>query len=127
MKKSPELSVIGPAPRPDPLAPPTDLGAAGAKLWNDLHRDFEITDASGLAQLHQICGAADKVAEYSATIERDGAVQRSKAGIKEHPLLRHVLAGRSFIVRALNKLGFDVIEPRSGPGRPNGDYRGEGR
>ena len=95
MKNSPELTLIGPPPQPDPLAPPTDLGAAGTKLWNDLHRDFEIVDASGLAQLHQICGAADKVAEYSAIIERDGAVQRSKAGIEVHPsLIRDVLAGQ---------------------------------
>jgi hypothetical protein len=127
MKKPPELTVVGPAPRPDPLAPPDGLGEAGARLWNNLHHDFEITDASGLAMLHQICCTVDKVAEYSAAIERDGAVLRTKTGLRDHPLIRHVLTGRSFIVRSLHKLGLDIIAPRSEVGRPSSDYRGEHR
>jgi ribosomal protein L13E len=86
-----------------------------------------IDEASGLEMLRQICCTADKVAEYSETIERDGPILRTKAGVKEHPLIRHVQTGRSFIVRSLHKLGLDIIEPRSGAGRPNGDYRGERR
>ena len=31
------------------------LGQAGAKLWRDIHSDFEITGAGGLAMLSQIC------------------------------------------------------------------------
>jgi hypothetical protein len=124
MKKSPELNVIGAAPRPDPLQPPPELGEHGTALWNRLHHDFEITDASGLEMLVQICCTADRVAEYSAAIERDGAVLRVKGGgLRDHPLIRHVQTGRSFIVRSLHKLGLDVVEPRSGPGRPAGDYR----
>ena len=42
--------------------------------------------------LHQICAAADRVAECTATIARDGSVIRTKAGLKDHPLLRHELA-----------------------------------
>ena len=128
MKKSPELSIVGPASGRDPLAPPPELAEAGTRLWNDLHRDYEITDASGLAMLHQICCTVDKVAEYSAAIERDGAVLRVKGGaLRDHPLIRHVLNGRSFVIRSLHKLGLDIVTPRSGPGRPNGDFRGERR
>jgi hypothetical protein len=127
MKKPPELTVIGAEARPDPLTPPDDLASAGSQLWRDLHRDFEITDASGLAMLHQICCTVDKVTEYSATIERDGAMLRTKSGVKDHPLIRHVLSGRSFIVRSLHKLGLDIIAPRAEAGRPTGDYRGERR
>jgi hypothetical protein len=127
MKNAPELTVIGPASGRNPLPPPEGLGAAGSKLWSDLHRDYVIDEASGLEMLRQICCTADKVAEYSDTVDRDGAILRTKAGVKEHPLIRHVQTGRSFIVRSLHKLGLDIIEPRAGAGRPNGEYRGERR
>ena len=32
--------------------------------------------------LHQICAAADRVAEYAATIARDGPTIRTKAGLR---------------------------------------------
>jgi hypothetical protein len=129
MKKSPELTVIGTGSGRDPREPPAGLGEAGSKLWNDLHRDYEIIDASGLEMLRQICCTVDRVAEYSATIERDGPMLKTRAGVKDHPLIRHVQTGRSFIVRSLHKLGLDIIEPRSELGRPSGggDYRGERR
>lgn len=127
MKKPSELTVIGSGSDRDPLAPPDGLGEAGSQLWRDLHRDYVIDDASGLAQLHQICCTVDKVAEYSAAIERDGPVLRTKVEVKDHPLIRHVQNGRSFIVRSLHKLGLDVIAPRAEAGRPSGDYRGERR
>lgn len=128
-KKPPELTLIGAAPGPDPLAPPPELGEAGSKLWRDLHRDYVIDDASGLEMLHQIAAAADRIAEYSAAIERDGAVLRTKTGIKDHPLIRHELNARSFVVRSLHKLGLDIIASRAEAGRPSGggDYRGERR
>ncbi len=80
--------------------------------------------------LFQICSAADLASEYAATIVRDGGpAVRTKSGIKEHPLVRHELAARSFVVRSLHRLGFDVVAPRTEFGRPSGggDYRGESR
>ena len=125
MKKPPELSVVGPAPRPDPLAPPDGLREAGRKLWASVHADFVITDAAGLETMRRICETADTIADYDAEIERDGVTIRTKTGIREHPLLKHRLAGQSFITRALHRLNLDVIAPRSELGRPAGDYRGE--
>ena len=75
--------------------------------------------------LHQICAAADRVAECTATIARDGSVIRTKAGLKDHPLLRHELAAQSFIVRSLHRLGLDIEPARHEIGRPAGAYRGE--
>ncbi|MGV7219233.1 P27 family phage terminase small subunit [Bradyrhizobium sp. UFLA05-112] len=124
-KKPPILTVIDPASKPDPLAPPPGLGEAGEKLWVAIHADFAITDAGGLAMLHQICAAADRVAECTATIARDGPVIRTKAGLKDHPLLRHELAAQSFIVRSLHRLGLDIEPTRHEIGRPAGSYRGE--
>jgi hypothetical protein len=124
-KKPPTLTVIDPASKPNPLAPPSGLGEAGTKLWHYIHSDFVVTDAGGLAMLHQICAAADRVAEYAATIARDGPVVRTKAGLKDHPLLRHELAAQSFIVRSLHRLGLDIEPARHEIGRPAGAYRGE--
>ncbi len=125
-KKPPQLTVIGASPQPNPLAPPSGLGEAGRKLWRAIHADFEITDAGGLEMLAQICAAADRVAEYAAVIERDGAVVHIKGGgLKDHPLLRHEVSLRSFIVRSLHRLGLDIIPARHEIGRPAGAYRGE--
>jgi hypothetical protein len=127
MKNAPELTVIGPASGRNPIPPPEGLGEAGSKLWTDLHHDYVIDEASGLEMLRQICCTADKVAEYSDTIDRDGAILRTKAGVKEHPLIRHVQTGRSFIVRSLHKLGLDIVTPRTEVGRPASAYRGEAK
>jgi len=125
-KKPPTLSVIDSASKPNPLAPPAPLGEAGTKLWQAIHSDYVVDDAGGLAMLAQICAAADRVAECAATIARDGAVIRTKAGLKDHPLLRHELAAQSFIVRSLHRLGLDIEPARHEIGRPAGAYRGEG-
>jgi hypothetical protein len=124
-KKSPTLTVIDSSSKSNSLAPPPALGEAGAKLWHSIHADYVIDDAGGLAMLTQICAAADRVAEYAVTIARDGPTIRTKAGLKDHPLLRHELAAQSFIVRSLHRLGLDVEPTRHEIGRPAGPYRGE--
>ena len=67
--------------------------------------------------LQQICEAADRVQELAAIIARDGPVVGTKHGPKDHPLLKHELAARSFVVRSLQRLGLDV-EPVKAIGRP---------
>src|SRR6267378_1612181 len=76
-KPPPNLTVIGTEPGRNRLSPPPGLGEAGRKLWNDIHHDFFVDDAGGLEMLAQICGAADRVAEYAAAIARDGPVIRT--------------------------------------------------
>ena len=50
-------------------------------------------------------------------IAAEGRVIRGKFGSREHPLLRHQLALRSFVVRAVRALGI-ALEPVKVPGRP---------
>jgi len=119
----PTLTIVDPS-NPNPLAPPPTLAETGRELWNSLHRDFVIEDSSGLQMLFQVCSAADQAAEYSATIARDGATIRGSSGLRDHPLIKHELAARAFVVRALHKMGFDIVTPRAEAGRPTGDYRG---
>jgi hypothetical protein len=79
--------------------------------------EYDIRDSGGQHMLLQICEAADRVHEFGTIIARDGPVVRTKHGPKDHPLLRHELAARSFIVRSLARLGLDV-EPVRAIGRP---------
>jgi hypothetical protein len=125
-KKPLQLTVIGASPQPNPLAPPSGLGEAGVKLWHAIHADYVVDDAGGLAMLLQICSAADSLEAYAKQIEHDGGPTiRTKTGIREHPLLKHQLQARSFVVRSLHRLGLDIIPPRHEIGRPAGAYRGE--
>ncbi|MET4478830.1 hypothetical protein [Bradyrhizobium sp. F1.13.3] len=123
------LTVIDPASKPNPLAPPASLNEAGRKLWEAIHRDYVIEDSGGHQMLLRICEAADSLATYDQQIGRDGPTIRTAAGLKEHPLLKHQLATRSFIVRSLLRLNLDVVAPRTELGRPSGGgaYRGEDR
>src|SRR5215831_18860341 len=98
--KKPRLTIV--TSKPNPLAPPATLGQAGAKLWQRIQHEFRVDDAPGAATLEEICAAADRLAEFAETIARDGATIRTKTGgLRDHPLLKHELATRAFLTRAL--------------------------
>ena len=128
-QKPPQLTVIDAASKPNPLEPPASLGKAGVELWKSIHRDYIIEDSGGHQMLLRICEAADSLGVIDSEIERDGPTIRTASGLREHPLLKHQLATRSFIVRSLLRLNLDVVAPRSEIGRPSsgGAYRGENR
>ena len=111
MKKNPSLTLI--PTESTSLQPPATLGSAGAKLWKSITREYRVDDAGSNEMLLQICAAADRVEEYGATIARDGLTIRTKNGVRDHPLLKHELAARAFISRALHRLNLD-IEPTRG-------------
>ena len=102
------------------LAPPATLGKPGATLWRSIMSEYKIDDAGGREMLLQICTAADRADAFAAEIARDGPMIRTKHVFKEHPLLKHELAARSFIVRALHRLGLEIEPTRNSPGRPSG-------
>jgi hypothetical protein len=128
----------------EPAKPPLDLGRPGRTLWDAITSEFEINDSAGRELLSQACIAADRAEECAAEISRDGVTvdtrcgpkehpllkhelaNRSfrdgvtvdtRCGPKEHPLLKHELANRSFVIRALGKLGltFEAIKPIGRP------------
>ena len=100
--------------------PPATLGETGTTLWRSITGEYQIEDSGGLAMLEQACRAADRAKECSDIIAADGSMISTKHGPKDHPLLRHELAARSFVVRTIARLGLDVEPIRSGPGRPPG-------
>ena len=130
MSKKPELTLVPTAAAS--LAPPATLGKAGATLWTSIQSEYKVSDAGGREMLLQICTAADRADAFAAEIASDGPMIRTKHVFKEHPLLKHELAARSFIVRALHRLGLEIEPTRNSPGRPrvciasevtNGDNR----
>jgi hypothetical protein len=99
------------------MAPPPNLDKTGRNLWQAVMTEYDIRDSGGREMLIQICEAADRVQQFSAVIAHDGPVVKTRHGPKDHPLLKHELAARSFIVRSLHRLGLDV-EPIKTIGRP---------
>jgi hypothetical protein len=54
------------------VAVPATLGKTGADLWPSIQTEYRIADSGGVETLLQICSAADRAAEYAASIDRDG-------------------------------------------------------
>ncbi|TPM11524.1 hypothetical protein FJ960_01920 [Mesorhizobium sp. B2-3-11] len=106
-------------------APPRPLGEHGIALWQSVLGQYGIEDAAGVEFLTTACQALDRAEALKAQIDADGAVIRTKAGLKDHPGLKHEIAARSLCIRTLARLGLDLEPLRSGPGRPTGGgYRG---
>ncbi|MGE9007162.1 hypothetical protein ACO2JO_01165 [Leptospira interrogans] len=105
--------------------PSRTLGKHGAALWRAVVAEYGIEDAGGIEMLTQACQQLDRAESLREQIDRDGDVIRSKAGLREHPGLKHELAARSFVVRTLARLGLDVeaIKP---VGRPPARAYGNG-
>jgi hypothetical protein len=89
-------------------------------LWTDITAAYELNDRASSEALFQACCAADRAAACRVQIDQDGEVIKGKGGVRDHPLLKHELAARAFVVRTLGRLGLDLEPVRAGPGRPPG-------
>src|SRR5262245_18565271 len=112
-KSAAELAVIAPAkPVSIPVAgtssglpPPTDLGAVGKELWQQLTTEFTFEDTAQTQQLYQACCAADRASKLRQHIDRDGEMVGPPDGVRrDHPCLKQELAARAFVVRTLANL-----------------------
>jgi hypothetical protein len=106
-KTKPPLSLVS-ATTTAAIAPPRALGKAGQALWDGIMGEYVISDAAGVELLALACGAADRVAELSEAIRREGTTIRTHTGIRAHPALRDELANRAFISKQLERLGLNV-------------------
>lgn len=99
--------------------PSRKLGKHGGALWKAVMSEYQIIDSGGVEMLTAACQQLDRAENLREQIDRDGEIIRTKAGLREHPGLRHELQGRAFVTRTLARLGLDVeaIKPI---GRPPG-------
>ena len=97
--------------------PARKLGKHGGNLWRAIMSEYQIVDSGGLEMLTAACQSLDRAESLREQIDRDGEIIRTKAGLKEHPGLRHELAARAFTIRTLQRLGLDVeaIKPIGRP------------
>src|SRR6516162_1389042 len=120
MAKTPEkppLSIV--SSETTGISPPRPLGSDGKTLWDRVQREYAISDVGGVEILAQICAAEDRVEALREQINTDGAIIRTRNGLKANPLLRDETALRAFIVRTIERLGLN-IEAVKPPGRPPG-------
>jgi hypothetical protein len=100
--------------------PPGKLGAVGLSLWNDITGSYEFSDRASYETLFQACAAAERAARLRDLIDEAGEVQKTRAGFRDHPALKHELACRAFVCRSLARLGLDLEPLRAAAGRPPG-------
>ena len=117
MPKKPALSVVN-LVRKVP-EPPPELGEHGGNLWRSVMEQYDIVDAGGWETLRQACLACDRAEACRKLIDEDGEMIRTKTGVRSHPLLRDEIQNRSFVVKAIQRLGLD-LEPIKSIGRPPG-------
>jgi hypothetical protein len=115
-----KFTVVGGSPEPDPIGMPTGLEAAGATLWRQCTTEYDISDCAGAAMLEAACRALDRAERCRKIIDADGEVTMTRAGPREHCLLKCELASRAFTVRTLARLGLSFEPLRSHSGRPPG-------
>jgi hypothetical protein len=121
MEKKPQkrpLAVVGTRPElgTTGVQPPRKLGKPGLDLWGRIQAEFNVVDSGGVELLAQCCEAVDRLGELSDQINNDGLTVRTKQGLRSHPLLREETAIRSFVVRALSRLGVcdETVKPTTG-------------
>ena len=111
----PKLTVVtGDQPA---IKPPRKLGRNGAQLWKNITREYVIDDAADLETLALACEQLDRAQECRERIDSDGLMIRTKAGPKDHLLLKSELAARAYVSRTLQRLGLGS-EPTKPVGRP---------
>jgi P27 family predicted phage terminase small subunit len=108
MPKTPSpLALVSGQPSTIP-PPPRPLKAAGRDLWDNVQSEYNIADAAGVELLLQCCHASDRIQELSDSIAEDGAVIRTKGGVRANAAIRDELHARAFVVRTLEKLGLTL-------------------
>ena len=99
----PAMSASAPSTKaPSVSPPPADLGPAGKKLWLELIKDFTLETSSEVQQLYEACVMEDRAVQLRARIDAEGVMPETLR--RDHPLLKHELAARAFVVRTLANL-----------------------
>jgi hypothetical protein len=114
------LTFIASQPGAKVPTPPGKLAVTGMSLWKDITAAYQFEDRASYEALFQACCAADRAEACRKQIDEDGECIRSGKIIRDHPLLKHEIAARAFVVRTLGRLGLDLEPVRPGPGRPPG-------
>ena len=120
MTKKSQLHVVS-AGNQSADQPTRPLGQHGQTLWNNVMRDYDVSDVGGRELLLLACEATDRASSLREKINRDGEfLQLRNGALKPHPGLKMELASQAFVAKTLRVLGLNVEPARPGPGRPPG-------
>jgi hypothetical protein len=64
------------------------------------------------------CQSLDRAEALRAQIDAEGEVQKVKGVLRDHPALKHELQNRSFVAKALARMGLNLEAPVRPVGRP---------
>jgi hypothetical protein len=109
----PQLNVVG----DNRFGPPRALGPSGMAMWTSISAEYLIDDEAARQLLWLACDAEDRRSQLATSIARDGAVVPGRYGPRTHPAVREELACRSFIAKAIERMGLNLESVRA-PGRP---------
>jgi hypothetical protein len=109
----PPLTVV----EPDATAasPRAKSLSRGAKLAQEIERDFEELDAADRERIKQIARAVDRLDDIERAIDADGGVMAQ--GVRRrrvHPLLKVEASLRGYITRELRAFGVEDVEDNVG-------------
>lgn len=106
--------------RPDAktLKPPRSLGQPGANLWARIIEEYDMSDAGGRELLTLACQALDRAEALREQIDREGEIIKVKGVLRDHPGLKHEIQNRSFVAKALARMGLNLETPVRPVGRP---------
>lgn len=98
--------------------PARTLGKAGANLWARIVEEYDVGDAGGKELLLLACECLDRAEALRKLIDEEGEVQTVNGVMRDHPGLKHELQNRSFVAKALARMGLNLEVPVRPVGRP---------
>ena len=108
--------------------PPTDLGAAGKRLWRDVIRDAAgqgvCLDARELVWLRSAGKLSDRIAQLESAMSDEPLVVPGHAKQPvSHPLLTEIRAYYALLAQTLGRIRVDLVESGAGDVVPGNRFR----
>src|SRR5262245_21772092 len=120
--KNSTVKLAGIRARPvDPPSPPVPAGLSreSGEIWDQLIREYAISEAAGFHVLRVGLEAHDRMRQAQQAIDKDGPSVKDKFGqLRAHPLLAIERDSRAQFLAAMKQLNFDLEPLRDRPGRP---------
>ena len=109
------------------LPPPADLGVAGKELWRQITSEFTLESSAEVQQFYEACCMEDRAVKLRKHIDREGEMVEIRGTRRDHPLLKHELGARAFVVRTLANLFPSVAAEKPPRYRSSPGYYGQAR
>jgi phage terminase small subunit len=103
---------------------PAHLGAAGARLWADVVRQYRIGDGAGLALVTTAAECLDRLREAQEAVREHGVLIRDRyGGLKANPAIAVERGARDGMIAALRSLNLDLEPLRDRADHVAGPFR----